>query len=82
MNTDLNNMTGKEVREFMEALLDYEMRGSLFYPLWPWLEFCGFMWLIGNWYGWKVNRKVRRLGKRPSQMETIVTGRPEGGYFE
>lgn len=82
MNTDLSKMNGKETREFMELILDYEMRGSWAYRLWPWLELCGFLWLTGSWYGWKVNRKVRRMLKRPSEMETIVASRPEGGYFK
>jgi hypothetical protein len=82
MNTDVNNMDGKSLREFMEACLDYEMRGSLFYPLWPILVFVGFDFILGRWYGWKVNRKVKRMLDRPSEMESIVESRPEGGYFE
>lgn len=82
MNTDVDKMNGKELREFMEALLDYEMRGSWTYSLWPVLGVFGFDWILGRWYGWKVNRKVRRMANRPSEMETIVESRPEGGYFE
>lgn len=68
-------------RKAMEKFLDYEMRGALTYPLWPILEFCGFLPLIGWYYGQKVNRKYNRYLQRPSLMDAIVAERgPDEGF--
>lgn len=78
MNTDIKNMHGKDVREFMEAVLDYEIRGSLFYPIRSVLKFCKLDFLLGLWFGWKVSRKVSRMINRPPENIPIISGRPEG----
>ena len=81
MKLDLAELNGKEMREFMEAQLDYEIRGSHLYPLFDLLSFCGFMPALGRYFGWKVNKKARRVLRRPTEIDAIVSSRPDGGYF-
>lgn len=66
----------------MEKLLDYELRASLFYPLFPLLEFCGFLPMVGWWFGKKTSIKYRRTLNRSSEMDAIAEERgPYEGFW-
>jgi hypothetical protein len=70
-------------RENMELILDYEIQGSAFYPLFNLLKICGFENWIGRWFGHKVNRKYTRYLQRGSVIEHIIEERgPYGGFVE
>lgn len=70
-------------RKNMELILDYEIQGSALYPLYGFLDFCGFLQPLARWYGRKVTRKYSRYLQRGSVMDEIVAERgPYGGFLE
>ena len=79
----MSNYKATVDRKNMELILDYEIHGSAFYPLYDLLAFCGFTSLMGRYYGWKVNRKYSHYLQRGSAMDEIAAERgPYGGFLE
>lgn len=68
-------------RQNMELILDYEIQGSVLFPLYGVLNVFGFLEPLSRWYGRHVTRKYSRYLQRGSVMDEIVAERgPYGGF--